>query len=63
MRTVLCLRSYKKLEGLYDAVLKVATLNNGSSGVVSTVELGGVSYENAMLFTEKYLKGISWKKK
>jgi len=62
MRTVLCMRSYKKLPGLYDAVLKVATLDNDRRGVLSTVELGGVSYENAVLFSRKYLEGISWKK-
>ncbi len=62
MRTVLCIRSYKKLPGLYDAVLKVATLDKESRGVQSTVELGGVSYENALLFSRKYLEGISWKK-
>ncbi len=62
MRTVLCMRSYKKLPGLYDAVLKVATLDNERRGVLSTVELGGVSYDNATLFLRKYLEGISWKK-
>jgi serine protease Do len=62
MRAVLCLRSYKKLPGLYDAVLKVATLESERRGVLSTVELGGVSYDNAMLFSRKYLEGISWKK-
>ncbi len=62
MRTVLCVRSYKKLPGLYDAVLKVATLDNEKRGVLSTVELGGVSYDNALLFSQKYLEGISWKK-
>ncbi len=62
MRTVLCVRAYKKLPGLYDAVLKVAALDNDRRGVLSTVELGGVSYDNALLFSRKYLEGISWKK-
>lgn len=63
MRTVLCLRSYRKLPGLYDAVLKVATLDSDREGAAATVELGGVSYDNAVLFARKYLEGISWKKK
>jgi serine protease Do len=63
MRTVICMRAYKKLPGLYDAVLKVAILNNESRGAISAVELGGVSYDNAILFSKKYLEGISWKKK
>ncbi len=62
MRTVLCMRSYKKLPGLYDAILKVATLGDDKRGVQSTVELGGVSYDNALFFSRKFLEGISWKK-
>jgi serine protease Do len=62
MRTVLCLRAYKKLPGLYDAVLKLAVLGNGRRGVLSTMQLGGVSYDNALLFSRKYLESIAWKK-
>ncbi|HET7833897.1 MAG TPA: hypothetical protein VFK88_13125, partial [Gallionella sp.] len=62
MRAVLCLRSYRKLPELYDAVLKVATLRDDNRGVLSTVELGGVSYANALLFARKYLENIAWKK-
>lgn len=62
LRSVLCIRAYKKLPGLYDAVLKVATLGNSRRGVLSTLELGGVSYDNALLFSRKYLEGMAWKK-
>jgi len=62
MRTVLCLRSYRKLAGLHDAVLKVAVLDGSSEGVQSTLELGGVSYDNALRFARKYLESIAWKK-
>lgn len=62
LRTVLCMRAYKKLPGLYDAVLKVATLGNERRGVMTTLELGGVSYDNALHFARNYLEGIAWKK-
>ena len=62
MRTVLCMRAYKKLPGLYDAVFKVATLGDDRRGVMTTLELGGVSYDNALRFTRNYLESISWKK-
>ncbi len=62
MRAVLCMRAYRKLPGLYDAVLKVATLSNDRGGVLSSVEMGGVSYDNAVALSRKYLEGISWKK-
>lgn len=62
LRTVLCMRAYKKLPGLYDAVFKAATLGNERRGVMTTLELGGVSYDNALRFARNYLEGISWKK-
>ncbi len=61
-KTVLCLRAYKKLPGLYDAVLKAATLNDNSQGVLTTLTLGGVSFENATRFARQYLGTIAWAK-
>ncbi len=59
-KAVLCLRAYKRLPGLYDAVFKAASLNNNHSGVQTTLTLSGMSYENATLFARRYLEAISW---
>jgi serine protease Do len=61
-KAVLCLRAYKQLPGLYDAVFKAASLNSTHSGVQTTLTLSGVSYESAMLFGRRYLEAIAWKK-
>jgi len=60
-RAVLCLRSYKKFPELYDAVLRVASLNKNNMGIQSTLVLSGVNFENAKQFSKKYLESFSWK--
>ncbi|HEX2090744.1 MAG TPA: serine protease [Longimicrobiaceae bacterium] len=61
LRAVLCLRRYRKLGELYDAVLKVAVLGHRDSGLVSTLTLSGVSYENVGRLTGRYLERITWR--
>ena len=62
MKVVICLRGYKKLPGLYDSVLKVATLDNNHMGIQSTVTLTGVTFEKAKLFSRKFLMSIGPKR-
>jgi hypothetical protein len=57
---VLCVRAYRKLPGLYDAVLKAAPLGRHGSGIVSTLTLAGVSYENIGTLSRRYVERISW---
>jgi serine protease Do len=61
MRAVLCLRRYRKLGELYDGVLKVAVLGRNDSGLVSTLTMSGVSFENVDRLARRYLEKISWK--
>ena len=60
MRAVLCLRRYRRLGELYDAVLKVAVLGRTDTGLVSTLTLSGVSFENVDRLSRRYLERISW---
>lgn len=60
LKTALCLRGYRHLTGLYDAVLKAATLNENHRGVQTTLVLAGVSRENALKFTKRYLESFRW---
>lgn len=60
MRAVLCLRRYRKLGELYDAVLKVAVLGRPDTGLVSTLTLSGVSFENVDRLSRRYLERITW---
>ena len=61
MRAVLCLRRYKKLGPLYDAVLKVAVLGRGNAGLVSTLTMSGVTFDNVEKLSHRYLEHISWR--
>jgi serine protease Do len=60
LRTVLCVRRYKKLDGLYDAVLRAAALGSHRAGLVTTLTLSGVSFANAQRTTRRFLESISW---
>lgn len=62
VRAVLCVRGYKRFEGLYDMRLKVLTLDHSSEALVSTLALNGVGYESGLEFTRKYLERIAWTK-
>lgn len=61
LRVAYCLRGLRKLEGLYDAVVKLATLGSGTTGLVSTLTLTGVSAENAERLTSRWLELVSWR--
>jgi hypothetical protein len=58
-KAALCLRRYKTVPGLYDAVLRAATLNAPTRGLVTTLILGGVTEDNARRFARHYLESFS----
>ncbi len=59
-KTALCLRTYKKLTGLYDVILHAITLNSNDNSLQTTLSLSGISYENAISFTHSYLEVFKW---
>ncbi|HKW10260.1 MAG TPA: serine protease [Gemmatimonadaceae bacterium] len=61
MRSVLCLRRYRKLGELYDAVLKVAVLGRGNVGLVSTLTMSGVTFDNVEKLSQRYLEHVTWR--
>ena len=61
MRAVLCLRRYRRLGELYDGVLKVAVLGRGDTGLVSTLTMTGVTFDNVDRVSRRYLERVSWK--
>jgi hypothetical protein len=62
VRAALCARQYLKLPGLYDAMLKVATLGSRNAGVVSTLALSGVDYNHIETLSRRYLENIRWRR-
>lgn len=60
LKAVFCLRGYRKLPGLYDAVLKAAVLGGSRAGAETSLTLSGVSFENAQRLAKRYLEAIAW---
>lgn len=58
LRAVLCMRAYKKLPGLYDLSLLVATLDGAEIGAQGRFDALGVSYDNAQKLAAHYLDGF-----
>ena len=61
LKTAFCLRRYKAFDGLYDMVLHSASVTEDHRGLISTLILSGVSYENAVAFGKAYLESLAWK--
>lgn len=61
LRAVYCLRRLRKLPGLYDVAVKVVTLGDGSTALLSTLTLEGVSADNAERVATRWMERISWR--
>lgn len=64
LRAVVCLRAYKKLEGLHDLMVLVATLDGtpagGTRGAQGRLDAHGVSLASAQRLAQHYLEGFGW---
>jgi S1-C subfamily serine protease len=60
MRAVVCVSAYRKLPGLHDVSVLVATLNRGNQGVQGRLDAQGVSFDNGMKLVGHYLAGFKW---
>jgi len=57
---VICLRAYKKLPGLHDLAVLVATLDGDIVGVQGRLDAYGVSAASASRLAQHYLDGYAW---
>jgi serine protease Do len=62
MRTVLCMRAYRRLPGLYDVAVLSQSVDARTEGVQGRFDARGVSFQNAMLLASHYLQGFAWKR-
>ncbi len=60
LKAVVCLRAYKKLEGLHVLTVLVASLDGSVAGVQGRFEAHGVSLTSAQRLTQHYLDGYAW---
>ncbi len=60
LKAVVCLRGYKKLPGLLDLNILVATLDQPRAGVQGRFDAMGVSLASAQRLAQHYLDGFAW---
>jgi serine protease Do len=58
LRAVLCMSAYRKLTGLYDVSVLVATVDASRTGVQGRFDASGVTFENALKLSAYYLDGF-----
>ncbi len=62
LRAVVCLRAYRKLEGLHDLSILVTTVDSPTEGALGRFDARGVSFDNALKLAAHYLEGFAWTK-
>jgi len=62
MRTVMCLRAYRRLPGLYNVAVLTTSVDAATGGVQGRFDAYGVSFTNALLLARHYLQGFTWKR-
>ncbi|KQW51561.1 trypsin [Pelomonas sp. Root662] len=60
LRAVVCLRAYRKLEGLHDLSVLVTTVDAAKAGALGRFDARGVSFDNALKLAAHYLEGFAW---
>ncbi len=60
LKTLFCVRRYRRLEGLYDMVFKGAVVGRPLVGLETALLASGVSFENAEALVRWYMKEFSW---
>lgn len=58
---LVCSRSHRKLEGLYDITVRVSSLNSGSKGFASHLDMYGLEFEAGMKFVQRYIEAMEWR--
>ena len=61
MKLALCLRRHREFSGLYDLLLKGATIGEERDGVQTTLLITGINYSNAMAVAKRYVGTFAWK--
>ncbi|MGH8660693.1 MAG: S1C family serine protease [Burkholderiales bacterium] len=59
-KMAMCVRRYKRFEGLYDVTVRLATLGDPGVALQSELEMEGVSFGAAMEFAKRYIEAIRW---
>ncbi len=58
---MICVRSYRKLDGLYDFTVRVSSLNGSKRGFASHLDMYGLEFDAGMRFIKRYVEVMEWK--
>jgi hypothetical protein len=59
MRAVMCVRAYRKFDGLYDFALLTSSTDEGKMNLQSRLDARGVSYENGLRASRAFLESLA----
>jgi serine protease Do len=62
VRAALCVRAYRKFEGLYDLKLRMVTLGSADEALLSSLELDAVGFHEGMRYVQRYVSATAWTK-
>ncbi|MFG6446977.1 serine protease [Roseateles sp. BYS180W] len=62
LRSVACLSAYRKLTGLYDLTVLVASADAAQAGTLGRLDANGVTMDSARRLTRHFLQGYAWNK-
>ncbi len=57
---LVCVRSYRKLEGLYDFTVRVSSLNGVKRGFASHLDMFGLDFDAGMSFIRRDVDAMEW---
>lgn len=60
-KSIFCTRAYKKYPKLFDVLFLGASIDKEQQALVSHFTIAGISKENALAFTKKFMGSVSWK--
>jgi hypothetical protein len=58
LRAVVCVRALRRFEGLYSFSLMTATVDDGRQGLLTRVDVSGVSFDNGQRITRAFIDAI-----
>jgi hypothetical protein len=59
-KSTFCVRTYRKLSGIYDAYFYLTSLVDNHEALQSTLVLAGFSWENLIRLVEQFVNTLSW---
>jgi len=62
LRVMWCARAYRAFEGVYDVWVLTLTQDRSDEALVSRLVMQGVSFDNAVTLTKRFLEAVQWKK-